>query len=268
MADRKSKRMLRNLGGTFDETVEPFFDGPDSAEVRTSVVMVDRILIGLLRSEIERLRKDKEETTRFFSHFFDPTMGETERKAIVDNFVSDPPQVVMGYPKAGVELPIFAVVTTSDDETEPGLLGDYFGQTLEDEDPPGGDEAEYEGAFFEQVYTIFIYAHHPDVASYLYQVTKLIMVGARDVLESAGFIDTRFSGGELSPDEVYLPDNVFARALTVRGKSAMTTPTLLPYRDGNALSVLVMHEDMVLGGVRGRVKATTTVGGSDGEEEG
>ncbi len=257
VANRKARK-LRNLGGTFEETVEPFFDGPPLAETRTSIVLVERFLLAVLRSEIDRLKPkaNQSELERFFSHIFDPTMGKEERAAFVTNFQTTPPNVVLGYPRTTAELPIFAVVLTSDEEAEPSALGKYVGETLEGEDAPGREDAEYEGAFFEQKYSIYIYAQHPDVLNYLYHFGKLILFGAREAMEAAGIIDPKYSGGELSPDEVHLPDNVYARVLNVTAKSLMTIPRLFPmHKDGRRLRVTgIFREDIVVDGVRGGVK--------------
>jgi hypothetical protein len=261
MTANRKKRLLRNLGGTFEQTddrAKPFFDGPQAAEMRTSIVMVERIILAVLRSEVERLSADTDEAraelNRIFSHIFDPTVGVAERAEFAADFQRRPPVTVLGYPRTTTEMPCFAVILESDEEGEAGVLGKYAGQTLEDEDPPGGEDAEYEGAFFDQSYGIYIYAEHPDVCAYLYQFCKLLLFGARQALEAAGIIDPTYSGGELTPEEMYLPENMFARVLRIRAKSMMTVPRLFLHRDGRRLRVTgIFMEDVVVDGRRGGV---------------
>ena len=265
----RKDRLLRNIGEGFkeNELVEQFYDGPDKIEVRTSVVMVERILKGLLLEEVDRLAGDKAECTRFFRHFFDPTVGPEERNRFVLNFIREPPRVVIGYPRSGADLPIFSIVMTSDEElsdTPSGFLGKYAGETVAGENPIDGEDAEYEGAFFNQLYSIYIYAQNPDQTAYLYQTAKSILFAGGETLKAAGIIDPRYSGGELSPEEIYLPDDVFARVLQVRLISMMTVPKLFAHRDGRRLRMSgIFREDVVVDGVRGGMK--TYVEDGDGE---
>jgi len=274
-ANRKT-RLLRNLGGTFEQTDEratQFFDGPMQTEMRTSVVMAERIILAVLRSEVDRLSAATDdaraELDRIFSHIFDPTVGTAERAAFAADFQRRPPTTVLGYPRTTTEMPCFAVILESDEEGESGILGKYAGQTLDGENPPGSEDAEYEGAFFDQVYGIYVYAEHPDVCAYLYQFCKLLLFGARQALEAAGIIDPTYSGGELTPEEMYLPENMYARVLRVRAKSIMTVPRLYLHRDGRRLAVTgIFMKDVVVNGVRGGVTPYAEVPGgeSNGEE--
>ena len=259
----RKQRLLKNLGAGFeaaDPKAEPYFDGPGKIEVRTSVVMVERILRAVLTSEIDRLsdRANTDELRRYFAHFYDPTVGEEERERFVTNFQRTPPRAIIGYPRTGADLPIFSIVLMSDEEMDgqpAGFLGKYAGETQPDETPPGGDDAEYEGAYFAQAFAVFVYGQNPDQVAYLYQFAKLTLFGARQALEASGLIDPRYSGGELSPEEMYLPDNVFARVLNVRLTSMMTVPRLFSHRDGRRLRITgIFRDDVVVDGVRGGVK--------------
>lgn len=269
MANRK-QRLLRNLGGTFAETpspkVDPFFDGPPQAEQRTSVVLAEHIIRAVLLSEVERLAGDEDELRRFFSHFFDPTVGPDERETYVQNFLREPPRVVMGYPRSLAELPIFSIVLASDEEAEPHLLAKYVGSTLDDEKPPGGEDAEYEGAYFNQMNSVYIYAQHPDICLYMYHFAKLALFGARSALEGSGLIDPSYSGGELAPEEMpYLPDNVFVRVLNIRYLTLMTVPKLYAYRDGRRITMTgIFGSDVVVDGQRGGVKTYAATEEEDG----
>lgn len=253
-----AKRKRRNLGGealaTDERFSEPFFDGPVQAELRTPIVFPERLIRAVLLTEVERLRQDEDELRRFFSHFFDPTTAAGERETYVRDFIRNPPRVQLGYARDFAELPVFAIVLIGDEEDENPPLGNYVGTTLPGERPPGGEDQEYEGLFFDQVNAVHIFAQHPDQCLYLYHFAKLVLVGAREALHCAGMLSPTFSGGELSPQEVYLPDNVFARVLTVSFKTIQTVPKLFSYRDGRRLRVTgIFGKDIVVDGQRGGV---------------
>ena len=107
---RKDKANVRDMGGTYRNTIEPYFDGPQLAEVRTNVSLLERAILQILRSEIARLKDDEAELTRFFSHFFDPMAGTEERGRFVTNFMREPPEVLLGYPRETAVFPCFAVI--------------------------------------------------------------------------------------------------------------------------------------------------------------
>lgn len=269
MGNRKA-RSRRNLGGTSqldDERFNtPYFDGPGRAEQRTAIVLPERLFRAVLVDEVERLRADELELRRFFAHFFKPTAANPDEvESWVQDFVRNPPTVVMGYPKTTGTWPCFAIVLAGDEESEMPLSG-YVGETQAGENPIGGEDQSYEGAFFDQVYSVYILATHPDQCVYLYHFAKLCLVGARGALTGAGVIDPHYGGGDLNPDEMLLPENVFGRVLTVSCKTLQTVPQVLSYRDGRKLRVTgLFGTDVVVDGMRGGVKACPP-GDDDGEQ--
>lgn len=259
MTAHRKRRLKRNLGGTSfqddERFAEPFFDGPPQAEMRTSIVLPERLIRAVLASEVDRLAGDEDELRRFFAHFFDPTSSAAERDTYVSNFIAAPPRVTLGYPRSTADLPIFTITLSSDEEEEDKqVLANYMGTTLPGERPPGGADQEYEGIIATQTNAITIFAQHPDQCLYLYHFAKLVLIGAREALHAAGMISPTFSGAELSPQEVYLPDNVFARVLNVHYMNTVTVPKLFSYRDGRLLRVTgIFGKDIVVDGQRGAV---------------
>jgi len=267
----RKDRLKRNLGGqVLDEdprfNTKFFTGGPESTEMRTSIAFPERLIRAVLASEVERLSQDQAELERFFSHFFDPTTPEGERASYVADFLRNPPVVTLGYPRFTGDMPVFAIVLSSDEESDgEGFLGNYVGQTMPGESPPGGEDQEYEGAIFNQQNSVYVFAQHPDQLLYLYQFAKLALLGAREALHLAGMISPTYSGGELAPNEVYLPDNVFGRVLNVSYKVMMTVPKLFAHRDGRRLRVTgIFGKDIVVDGQRGGV-GTYDDGADDGE---
>lgn len=262
--NRKSRLEARNLGATHGATIEDYFDGPDLAQARVNVVMVERVLLAVLRTEFARLTASTggSEAERIFGHIFDPLLGDNERQEIVTYFQRRPPNVVLGYPRTTTEMPCVSITLGEESETDPNALDDYVGETLDGED---GEYAEYRGTMFDQTYNIFCYAEHPDICAFLYHAVKLFLFGAKPFLIQAGLIDPRFSGGDLAPDEgAYVPESIFMRVARLSCKSLNTMPVLrldpARYRITG-----VFRDDVVVDGVRGGVSVYTPDGdNSDG----
>jgi len=234
----------RNLGGATDRALDP-------TASRAAVLMVDRLILGVLKEAIDQVKDSEAELTRFFSHFFDPTVGAEERAQFVTNFQRQPPKALLGYARSSAQFPCFAVVLENEEETD-AFLGDYVGQILPDEDP-FGEPSEYTGSFFQQTYGVYIYAEHPDQCSYLYHFAKAVLISAKEPLLSCGVQEVILSGGELAPNDDYLPENMFVRVLRAQVKSATTVPRLLS-ADPRKIKILGLYmEDIVVDGIRGGV---------------
>jgi hypothetical protein len=257
----RKRRLQRNLGGTegaTDPRFEGFVDGPQSAELKTAIVLPERLLRAVLLSEIDRLsaKANVSECVRFFSHFFDPSIADTsERDSWVKDFQETQPKVVLGYPRTANSWPIFSITLAEEGEGETPI-GRYVHETQHGERPPGGEDAIYEGGIWDCTWSVMTLAENPDQCLYLYHFAKLCLVGARGYLERSGISDIAFSGAELNPSEYQLPDLAFVRQLTVRGKVMQTVPILQTYRSADRLVLGgIYSDDVVVDGLRGGVHA-------------
>ena len=247
VTNRKSKQALRearNIGPTYEQR----------ATSTDSVLMVDRVLRGLLQNTIDQLIASPADLERFFSHFFDPTVGVKERQDFVTNFKRQPPKAILGYARSGVQTPVYAVVSESENESD-SFLGDYVGQTTGARAPESQVDpaSEFTGALFEATYGIYTYAEHPDVASYLWHLSKAIVHGGKKFLLSCGVLEVSLSGAELAPDANYMPDNMFVRVLRVHTKQAFTAPRVLLV-DPNRFRMVGIHvDDINIDGIQGGV---------------
>lgn len=272
----RKRRLRKNLGGETAQDdprfADPYFDGPARAHQRMPVVMPERLLKAVLENEVARLSDPKNlaDLERFFSHFFDSTASEEEPAQFARHFQKDPPRVILGYPRSTASWPIITIAHQAEEEVEEaGLyLGDYMGETQPGETPPGGEDQEYVGGIFEQVYSVFVAAQNPDVTLYLYHFAKFCLFAAHNALQGAGLITPRYSGGELNPEEMMMPDNCFVRVVTVRCRTTQTVPEVLRYRDGRRLRLTgIFRPDVVVNGMRGGVKSYVPTGDDDGIEE-
>lgn len=251
----------RNVGGTFGETIEPFFEAPTLAQARTSGVMVERVLYAVLKTELERLSApaNVDDLRRVFRHVFDPLAGDAEREEYVTHLRSRPPTVVLGYPRTTAQPPIVAITLGEEEEEDSSAsLGDFIGESLPGE---AGEATEYLGVHFRQTFHVYCFSDHPVVAAYLYHVVKLILLGAKKFLIQAGVVDPRLSGGELAPDEDFTPEDWFSRVVRVTCFSLNSVPVLTLDPARYRITGVHMH-DVSVDGVQGGV----TPVGSEGSE--
>jgi hypothetical protein len=240
-----ANKTARNLG-------TPPGTPPDD---NAALLLVERLLKGLLDAAIVQLIAKPVDAERYFSHFFDTTVSTKERDQFLNAFRATPPRVVLGYARSGAELPCFAIVMTSEEETD-SFLGDFLGQE-------GAEE--YRGAFFTATYTVYTYATHPDMAQVLYQVSKAVIHAGKRLLLQEGCMEITLGGGELAPDENYMPENMYVRALRVTIKHPYSAPFFLPV-DPAKLRVLVFACDVDVDGRAGGVHPYVRISTEDGVE--
>lgn len=248
-----------NFGDVLPVPQDPGYREPEG---RYSIPMPERILLALLRDEVALLAAPSGITDlrRFFSHFFDPVISEKERNTYVENFQRQPPAVTLGYPRTGSRFPCLTVILESDEEDQEAL--DYYlGETQPGD--PSDHAQEYVGALFRKTLGIHIFAEHPDVCLYLYHFAKAVIMGAHSALASYGLIDPRLSGSELSPQENYLPENMFVRRLAVSVLSLETSPLVLRTDPARVRVAGISSEGTIVSGVQGGV---TVIASLDDDE--
>ena len=245
---RKSKTPVdENFGGELP------IDTPSLSTDHDSILMVERLIQSLLRSTIERLsaKASEEFLIYFFSHFFEPTAGLAEVTEFVANFQKQPPKAILGYPRSTASFPCFAIIMESEQE-ETKFVGDFIGETHEEDDAKYA--AEYVGAFYNSTYGIYIYAEHPDVCAYLYQFAKATMHASKGFLFTCGIHDMSLSGGELAPDETYIPENMFLRVLRAQISAPLTIPRFLSPDPGKVRITGIFRPDVVVDGMPSGVR--------------
>jgi len=229
------------------------------AEAHTNSILIERMILNLLSAEFELLSTNRERAEAYFTHFFHGAIGKDESDRILDYLVAHPPRVTLGYPRTGAEMPCLAIVLEAEQQSET-MIGDLIGATTEDEGDVA-NVAEYRGVFFDCTYGVWIYAEHPDVCAHLYQIAKMILVGARRELVQNGFLDASFSGTELVPNPELLPENMFVRTVRISGKTLVTVPEWV--RDPANFTTRVFVNDVVVDGLRGGVATFDPAKGSD-----
>ena len=242
--DRKAKR---NLGVVEDEgklTASDLDPGPPQA-----ILMVERLLRALLEDSVNQIKDDLPELRRFFNHFYGPTVDSDEVEEFVTDFHTRPPKAKLGYARSGAEVPMFAIVLSEDDEKEE-FLGQHAGDGIDSD-----GAFDYVGSFFDSTYSIYIYASHPIQAAYLYQFAKAVVHSGKIALFNCGVQEVHLSGGELTPDEEYMPENMFVRVLRVMTKAPFTAPRFKLANPANIKVTGIFGSDVVVDGRKGGVKA-------------
>lgn len=251
---RKEKE---NLGKKYAESITPQFDGPPLAAARTGIAGLEIMLYQLLKYELDQLTTNADKRNRYLRHIFDPVAGSDYRKMAEDIIANKGVSTIVGYARQGVDLPCVAIIL-GDERTSTQLLADFVGETLEGEK---GDTADYVGTFWDHAFPLWIYAEHPIVTVVIYQIVKMILLGANHVLEEGGLLEMTLSGTELGPNSEYVPENVFARVLQVNGKSVFTVPEFT--RDPAGYRLSVHSDDVIVDGIRGGVHGVPPESGDD-----
>ncbi len=252
MANRKDPR---NFGGTFEGQKFPE-DAPainyQQAAGAHSIVMPERVILKLLRTESERLSDpaNVDDLRRFFSFFFDPAITVDERESYITSFQNTPPVPILSYPRSSSVFPSMAVVLERDVEDQ-AALSQYIGQTRPGD--PAEEASEFEGAMYEKTYGVYIYATHPDMCLYLYHFAKAVLTGSERVMQRCGIVETRYDGNEMNPQDSYLPENMFVRRLGVTMKSLETVPIIMSTDPASVTIAGIFGDDLVVAGVRGGV---------------
>lgn len=252
----RKQLVISNLGQIMNDAAVQ--DYPGVAAAHTNTVLVDRMLISLLKEEFERINAEPTRAQAYFSHFFHGAIGEEETAKILTYLCDHPVTVTAGFTRRALEIPCIAVVIEQETQAE-RFLGDDVGETIEAEGDV--DTADFRGSFFDCTYALYIYAEHPDVCSYIYQITKMILVGTQIDLENNGFFNSSIMGSEIVANPELLPENMFVRTVRVSGKALTSVPVWV--RDPSKFQARVFRDDVVVDGVRGGVSSTDPEGGGD-----
>lgn len=128
---------------------------------------------------------------------------EAEEQALVTNLVNNRPRIQHGYPKANTSLPLVSIVL-ADEVSAQDLLGDVA-ETL-------ADGQEVMALKCTKTYNLMVLANNPDMAMWLYQIVRYILISRkRSLVGSGGLVNLNYSGGDINPMTTYLPDTMFGR---------------------------------------------------------
>jgi hypothetical protein len=135
----------------------------------------------------------------------------------------EPWTIGFGYPTAVQAAPVVNLVVHDDLDHE---RGSFVGDVVIDQttlDPDTGEATAYAttfGMLQRGEFTFLMIAPGAEAATWMYHIVKAAVLRDRSgprggSLEAQGITEMDLRGGDLSPDERWLPDHVFGRTLTV-----------------------------------------------------
>ena len=167
----------------------------------------ERIILTLIQAGVDAVIAD----TDLIDESLSGAVGAAELAKVKTLFASNPPRVLMGYPREGVPLPNFSMVL-SDDTPIQQYLGQGEEALLDVDDDILGNvyKDRVRGGF-----TIFVMADNPDWTTWLYRILRHILKVGTNYLIANDLQDPMISGADLVPDPRYTPEAVYVRRLTI-----------------------------------------------------
>lgn len=162
--------------------------------------MLERLLKRELEAQIALI--NDRDLRGFFGN--QQRFSDTEIATVERVFAAQRPNVVIGYPRKEVNLPVYSIQLMNEREYQPGtFLGDNLGvidaegaADLYDATLLGG---EILGAMFMRELAVMIYSTHPDTCLYMYELAKRCLMLARPRFNEEGALRTIFFGEDLEP---------------------------------------------------------------------
>jgi hypothetical protein len=133
-----------------------------------------------------------------------------------------PPNIIHGFPRQSGPFPCWSIILSGDNINQQ-FIGDDFGVEevdADDVDVPiidmDGQEAAGIGYWIGTNLEIHTYVQWiPDIGLYYYHLLRAILLQSVKDLNDSGYTLKGFTGRDLIPDERYLPDGMWVRALSL-----------------------------------------------------
>ena len=181
--------------------------------------MIERYIQTALTTQITGLLAKPERLT----HIFGDLLGlpAAEVTGIETFFKASPPSVILQYPREDSPFPLYSIVLRDETETDKALadLDDIVDAEAAADFSNIGENirgADMLGTTFNHTFHIITMAKHRDVCVYYFALARYFMMRARGFFVDKGLYDLELGGGDLAPDQRYLPAYLFARILRFR----------------------------------------------------
>ena len=128
-----------------------------------------------------------------------------------------PPHPIYGYARQGSEFPALAM-TLGTEGVEQDYLNEDAAMLDEDGDPyfdDDGNPIDYKIRRWSHRFDIFVYADHPDVTLYYYQLLKHILVSSKSYFQEQDLDEITYNGAEMAPDPRYVPSDMYVRRFSI-----------------------------------------------------
>lgn len=170
--------------------------------------MIERYLYTAMRNGLDAITADPELLDEIFDWLYE--LDAAEVVAIKAWFAAKPPNLYHGYAPPSFELPFYSIVLAAEGQSE-GFIGDDAGMISDEDDPDYRKDAESE--FWDHEHQILCYSEHPDITRYMYEIVKKVIIGTHAYFLEKNLWNISVSGGDLAPDQVHMPPNLFVRML-------------------------------------------------------
>lgn len=199
--------------------------------------MIQRFIFNVLKDGVEQVTDDPTIIDQIFQELYG--LSETETEAIKAHWIAKPPVIRHGYAPRDIDVPTYSIILENETESQTWLNNDVG--TVEDPEDPDF-RADVFGSIWQHQYGILIFAEHPDVTTYYYEIAKSILLSGNEFFIGQGLFDIDISGGDLAPDPRYIPEHLFARRVSF-GCQRIFTRVDRPSRLTKVTSVEGIHID-------------------------
>ena len=173
---------------------------------------------------------------------------DQELTNFVAYFSNRRPVVRLGYARAKDPLPQINVILESETGSE-SFVGDLAGLgTISELTTDGAINSDIR----KQRVSLHVHSDHAEIVLYLYHMAHSVIMSSARFFAQKGLINLSFaSGAEVYPQEVYLPETIFTRALSYEfeGVSRAVLPLPPPPANLHIYVANVVVSDTVTGGV-------------------
>lgn len=219
--------------------------------------MFERFIYRVIEDQIAEFQANP----KLLRCYFEDVKGldSTEVDEILRYFQSKPPSILHSFARKHDDPPYYAIVLAEETETETAM-SDYVGAVGEREvqDLDGNQVFESDpilGYISEKTFMILTVTEHPDVTRYYYELLRAFMMRGREFLrEQGGALTMRYMGGDIAPDENYLPAHLIVRQFTLR---VQFEEAIIGAKDPNTfreVSAFRATEALPVGGRFGRIE--------------
>lgn len=182
------------------------------------MIFIERMIKSILA---EGLQEFIDNPVKFKEFLIDGGLTETEAAEQQAFFEETPPNIILGHARTGDGFPLWVIMLGSETTDQDYLdeAGSFIDENGSEYIDDHGNPIDYHIRRWAHSYPIITMTTHPDVTLYYYYLSKYIMQEKRTRLQDLALDEITFSGNELTPDEKYLPSDLFVRQLVISLKS-------------------------------------------------
>lgn len=224
--------------------LDTLVDPSSEQSVAYGTSFAERYFVGVLRNAIDWWIANPQAWRGIIGN-----VSEAELQDFLDYFSRRRPRVRLGYARAQDPMPQINIVLESE-QLRDQFVGDLLAVANFVESPLDGGVIN--GDIRRQILSIHAHSDHPEITLYLYHMVHASLLSSARFFAQKGIMNLSFeSGTELQPQELYLPENIYSRALkySFDGVSRGIVPLPEPPPDVFIFVTGVKVRETIVGGV-------------------